>query len=67
MAIERLRKVLIVTNKGKKEEILEKLFNLGVFHIEDLSYATDEIGHFKKLYAQRNYSEIFIIKLLYFF
>lgn len=57
MAIERLKKALIVTYKGKKEELLEKLFNLRVFHIEDLSYATDEIGHFKKLYTQRNYSE----------
>ncbi len=57
MAIERLKKVIVISPKNKKGEVLEKFFSLGTVHLESFEYSSRELGGFVKPIPQKTYTK----------
>lgn len=58
MSIEKLKKVLILSDVSQKEEVLESLYDLGIFHIESVrSEILEGIDSLKPLIPEKVYDE----------
>lgn len=57
MSIEKLKKVIIIAKKEKRETLLNRLYKIGILHVENLDYVTFETKYYKRAIPERNYSE----------
>ncbi|MGC9124615.1 MAG: V-type ATP synthase subunit I [Caldisericaceae bacterium] len=58
MAIEKIKKVLIVGDKAKENLISDSIFSLGLIHVDEFDRdVLEDIGHFKQAVSSFTYDE----------